>query len=100
MKQQKREGEEQHVSSLLDAFLKAYRLETGIKAHRIEDAWESVMGAPIARYTENVSFREGTLYVSLSSPALRQELQYGLSKILKSFQEEFGEQSVTKIVLR
>ncbi len=100
MKHGKREGEDQHVSSLLDAFLKAHRLETGMQAHRIEQAWESIMGAPIARYTESVRFREGVLYVSLSSPALRQELRYGLSKILKSFQEEFGEEAVTEIVLR
>ncbi len=63
-------------------------------------AWASLMGNGVNHYTTAVELREGTLYVSLSSSVLREELSLGKSKIVELLNEELGREVVSKIVLR
>lgn len=60
-------------------------------------SWESVMGSNIMRYTENLKISNGTLYIKLSSPALRQELSYVKEKIAKSLNNQVNKEVVKKI---
>lgn len=87
------------MGSVLRNFLKEYHLEEGIRAQEVEGAWREIMGEPIARYTRKTTYREGVLYVELESDALRHELQFGLSRILSSFQERFGEETLREVRL-
>jgi hypothetical protein len=41
-----------------------------------------------------------TLFISLSSAVLREELSYGKSKIIQMMNEALGKELITKIVLR
>lgn len=99
-KNPKREGEEQAIGPLMEIFLQRFGLKQGLDTYQIESAWEEIMGAPIARYTRTTRYRDGVLYVELESDALRNELQYGLSRILEDFQNKFGKDKVREIVLR
>ena len=49
---------------------------------------------------EEIYFKKKTLYVSLSSSVLRQELSYGKQKIVDLINEEIGKNLINKIVLR
>ena len=65
------------VKSIKDIVLQSLRvngLETPLLQKRIVDSWQEVVGEMISRYTLNVYIENHTLVVSMSSPALRQEL--------------------------
>ena len=64
------------------------------------DAWSSLMGNGVNNYTTSVELKNETLYVSLSSSVLREELSLGKSKIIKMINEELGKELVKKLVLR
>ena len=58
------------------------------------------MGNGINNYTTAIELKNDTLYVQLSSSALREELSYGKQKIIELLNEEIGKEIVNKIVLR
>ena len=58
------------------------------------------MGSNVNSYTKEITLKNKTLYVSLSSSVLRQELSYGKQKIVDLINKEIGGEIITKIVLR
>ena len=54
----------------------------------------------VSNYTTDVHLKNKTLYVSLSSSVLRQELSYGKQKIVDLLNKELGKKIIQKIVLR
>jgi hypothetical protein len=58
------------------------------------------MGVNVNSYTTEIYLKNKTLYVSLSSSVLRQELSYGKQKIITLINDEIGTKIINKIVLR
>ena len=67
---------------------------------KIQKLWEETMGTNVNSYTNEVILKNKTLYVNISSSALRQELSYGKEKIVDIINKEIGNVIITKIVLR
>jgi len=64
------------------------------------EAWVKLMGNGVNNYTTAVELRNETLFISLSSSVLREELSLGKTKIIKMINEELGKELVKKLVLR
>ena len=96
----KRQNEHQHLSEALKGFIKANKLEKGIDKVEAQKAWANLMGNGVNNYTTSVELRNETLYVSLSSSVLREELSYGKTKIVKMLNEELGKELVKKLILK
>lgn len=92
--------DEQALGGLLKNFIRENNLQKGIDKVNAEAAWESIMGPGVNSYTGQVSFRQGTLYVTLTSSVLREELSHGRSKIVRMLNEELGSDIVQKLILR
>jgi hypothetical protein len=58
------------------------------------------MGNGVNSYTKEVVLKGSTLYVSLTSAVLREELSYGKQKIITMINEELRKDIVKDIVLR
>ena len=58
------------------------------------------MGNGVNNYTTAVELRNETLFVSLSSSVLREELSLGKTKIIAMLNEELGKDLIKKLVLR
>jgi len=95
-----RNNEEQNISDVLKAFVKKNKLEKGLNKVNVKEVWNAQMGPAIAKYTDQIQLNGKTLYVSLSSSVLREELSYGKSKIITMINNELGEELVDKLVLR
>ena len=54
----------------------------------------------VSNYTTDVHLKNNTLFVSLSSSTLREELSYGKEKIIKLMNEKLNYKAIKKIVLR
>lgn len=77
--------------------LRAQGLETPLLQKRLIDAWPIVMGEAIAHNTEDLYIRNQTLFVHLSTPALRMELSMQRQDIVRRLNEYVGSQVIAEI---
>lgn len=96
----KRENDHLSMKDALSAFIQENRLEKGMNRIDAQLAWDRLMGNGVSNYTNAVELKGETLYVSLSSSVLREELSLGKTKIVAMLNEELGKDIVKKIVLR
>ncbi|MBO6606338.1 DUF721 domain-containing protein [Psychroserpens sp.] len=96
----KRYNDNQPISDILKEFVEANNLQTGLDKVNIREAWANMMGNGVNNYTTDVKLDRDTLYVSLTSSVLREELSYGKQKIIDMLNESVGKDVVKKLVLR
>lgn len=96
----KRNNDNLNMGEALREFIKENRLQKGMDKVEVREAWNNLMGNGVANYTSAIELRGDTLFVSLTSSVLREELGLGKSKIIAMLNEELGRDLVTKLVLR
>ncbi|WP_028290519.1 DUF721 domain-containing protein [uncultured Olleya sp.] len=89
-----------NISEALQDFVTENKLEKGLDKVNVRDAWSKLMGNGINNYTTAIELKKDTLYIQLSSSALREELSYGNQKIITMLNEELGKEIIKKLVLR
>jgi len=95
-----RKANEQSLKEVLQELVETYRLKSRLTQTRIERIWRRLMGPTIAGYTKSIRVRKNTLYLTIESASLRQELSYGKDKICKVLNEELGEEVIREVVIR
>ncbi|MBN4085215.1 DUF721 domain-containing protein [Flavobacteriaceae bacterium AH-315-B10] len=96
----KRHNEHMSLSDALKEFVEINKLQSGLDRIEVHDSWVKLMGNGVNSYTTSVKLQRDTLYVQLSSSALREELSYGKEKIIKMLNEDLGKEVIKKLVLR
>ena len=96
----KRKNDSVPLGDALHEFIKKNKLQKGIDKVNAREAWANLMGSGVNTYTTGVELRGETLFVSLSSSVLREELSLGTSKIIMMLNEELGSDLISKLVLR
>jgi len=88
------------ISEVLKAFIENNKLQSGMDKIDVEKAWKDLMGNGVNTYTREVVLKGSTLYVTLSSAVLREELSYGKQKIITMLNDELRKEVVKELVLR
>lgn len=88
------------IGNLLRQYLRQQGLEAPLNEHRLIEGWAHVMSPVVARYTRDLVIRNQTLYVSLSSPAVRQELLMQRRELVTRLNAYVGAQVVCDIVFQ
>ena len=88
------------IGDVLKQFIEKNKLQGGMDKIDVEEAWKSLMGNGVNSYTKEVVLKGTTLYVSLTSAVLREELSYGKLKIIKMINDELGKEVIKDIILR
>lgn len=96
----KRKNNNLNMGEALQEFIKVNKLEKGIEKVDAQEAWAKLMGNGVNNYTTAITLQSDTLFVSLSSSVLREELSLGKSKIIRMLNEELGKELIKKLVLR
>jgi hypothetical protein len=96
----KRLSNESPISDVLKAFVEKNKLQIGLDKVDVEQAWKDLMGNGVNSYTKEVVLKGTTLYVSLTSAVLREELSYGKQKIITMINEELRKDVVKDLILR
>jgi hypothetical protein len=96
----KRVSNEGSIGDVLKEFIEKNKLQTGMDKINVEEAWKSLMGNGVNSYTKEVVLKGTTLYVSLTSAVLREELSYGKQKIIKMINEELHKEVIKDVILR
>ncbi|RAR46593.1 DUF721 domain-containing protein [Flavobacterium lacus] len=96
----KRLSNESPISDVLKAFIENNKLQSGMDKIDVEKAWKDLMGNGVNTYTKEVILKGTTLYVTLSSSVLREELSHGKQKIIMMLNDELRKDVVKELVLR
>jgi predicted nucleic acid-binding Zn ribbon protein len=87
----------QQVKDLILRNLRAQGLETPLLQKRLIDAWPEVAGDMVAGYTEGLYIRNQTLFVHLTSPALRANMMMMRTELAKKLNAHVGAQVIAEI---
>lgn len=85
------------LSEVLGKALRDGGLESPLLQKRILAAWDEVVGATVARYTQEKSIRNQTLFVKISNPALRQDLSMMCTQLVKRLNEHVGSFVISEV---
>jgi hypothetical protein len=88
------------LKEAIEAFLEAYQLDGRRLEEQVKAAWPEVMGKMVEKETKRLFIRNNTLFVTLDSPVLRQELSYAREKICKALNEVVGAEVIEEVVFR
>ena len=95
-----RKSNDLSLKEALEAMIKSYRLEDKMNQVKIINAWEKVMGPAVAHRTIEIKIIDRTLFVTLSSASLRQELFMAKEKLIQSLNDEVGVKVLEDVVLK
>ena len=87
------------LGELIQAFYEQHRGPEYLDEVKVVESWPKVVGSFIASHTIDLSIKDGRLFVRVDSDALRNELSYSKSLLMKSLNEQAGKEIVKEIVL-
>ena len=87
------------LKDAISAFLKDNNLESKLNETKIISAWEGVVGKLISRHTNQMYIRDRILFVKVDSAALREELTYQRSKLVKKLNLAAGVEAIDDLKL-
>ena len=90
----------QKVSSLLDQFVKANKLERGLAEYRLKKSWKDLLGITVAKKTKDLYIRQRKLFVVLHSSVVRNELSMIKERLIVKLNEAAGMEVIDDIVLK
>ena len=85
------------LGEAIQAFLAKHNLKEDAQVQQVISDWEAMMGSPIAQNTEKIWFNKGTLYVKVTSPLWKNELQMARLKIKHMLNERIGEVVIEEV---
>ena len=87
------------LGELIKEFYEQHRGADYIDEVKAVNSWPKVVGPFIASHTIDLSIKNHVLYVRVDSDALRNELSYSKSLLMKNLNELVGKGMVHEIVL-
>lgn len=85
------------LKDAIEAFLRENNLDTKLNETRLIGAWENVTGKLIARHTLQMYVKNRVLFVKVDAAALREELTYQKSKLVKKLNKVAGIEVIDEI---
>ena len=85
------------LDDIVNQLLRQEGLETPLNERRLIDAWETVAGATIVRYTTEKFIRNQVLFVNILNPALRSELSMMKTQLVDRLNAVIGARVITDI---
>ena len=95
-----RKSNEHSLQEVIEQLLDQYRLRDKLNEVRIRKAWEETMGKAICNRTTDIRIKSETLFISVSSAPLREELQFQRTKILDLMNKELGGNYLRQVVIQ
>lgn len=87
------------LGELIKAFYEQHRDAGYLDEVKVINSWPKVVGPFIASHTIDLYIKNGVLFVRIDSDALRNELGYSKSLLIKNLNELAGKDVISEIVL-
>ena len=88
------------IGKLIQQFFRQESLASPLNEQRLLDAWPQILGPTISSYTRDLYIKNQTLFVHLTSAALRQELMMARERLVRSLNKKVGATLITNIIFR
>lgn len=93
----KRKDNNQSLGDAIKSLFSNLGIEDKIMSLQAEEAFEKMMGGYIMSYVETSFIKDKVLFIKIKSPELKNELQYGKTKILEHINGELGKEYLTEV---
>ncbi len=100
MNENKRTANQSTVGELIDKLMKAYRLDGKLKEIDVIESWGEMMGIAVANRTKNIQIRNKTLFLTMDSAVMRDELSYGKTVIIERVNQKAGFEIINDVFFR
>lgn len=88
------------LQNVIYQYLRENGLETPLNEFRATQAWSSIVGPAISKYTTDIKIYNQTMFVSISSSVVRNELLMKRTILIKRVNDHVGAQVITQIVFK
>jgi predicted nucleic acid-binding Zn ribbon protein len=88
------------LDSLLEQFVRANRLEKGLAEYRLIKSWKDLLGISVAKKTKSLRIQKRTLFVTLHSSVVANELSMIKDSLIPKLNEAAGMDVIDDVVLR
>ena len=89
----------QPLDDVLNQFLRQGGLESPLLQKRVVDAWDTVAGSAVVRYTQEKFIRNQTLFIKITNPALRADLSMMQSELVQKLNAAVRSMVITEVRL-
>jgi predicted nucleic acid-binding Zn ribbon protein len=90
-----------HAQPVVQGLLKKLGLQERVRQSAISANWPEIVGAAVAKHAQPVSFRNGTLVVTVDHPVWLQELErYHKALLLQKLRQHLGADTVRNLIFR
>ena len=97
MNENKRSSNQATVGELIDKLMKAYRLDGKLKEMDVLQAWGEMMGIAVANRTKNIQIKNKTLFLTMDSAVMRDELSFGKTVIIERVNQKAGFEMINDV---
>jgi predicted nucleic acid-binding Zn ribbon protein len=92
--------DEQSIKDLINQLVDQNKLKPKLLEAKLIAEWPRIIGEPIAKYTEKISFYKGKVTLTLSSPALRNELSFQRKALVELINKELNCNLIEDVVIK
>ncbi|WP_315536224.1 DUF721 domain-containing protein [Prevotella koreensis] len=85
------------LSEVLNKTLRQNGLETPMLQNRLIESWEMVVGHNVSRYTSEKYIRNQVLFVKITNPALRADLNMMRTQLVSRLNQSVGSRLIIDI---
>lgn len=97
LNENKRTANQSTIGELIDKLMKAYRLDGKLKEIDVLESWGEMMGLAVANRTKNIQIKNKTLYLTMDSAVMRDELSYGKTIIIERVNQKAGFEMINDV---
>lgn len=87
------------LGAAIEAFLKQNRLDKKIDSSSLSVNWKDIAGEMIAKHTTRLFIKEQTLFLQVDSPALKNELNFLKTQLIKNVNHYLQKELIKELVL-
>lgn len=88
------------LKEVINELLKEYQLSDKLIELKIVESWPKIVGKMIAKHTTGIYLRKEKLFITIDNAAIKEELHYATSKLLKSLNKQVGGNFVKEIFFK
>ncbi len=93
-------AQEKSLKDLIMKMMESYHLSDKLAEMKVKSNWEEIMGVTISKNTRRLSIYKKTLYLELTSAALRNDLYFHEKTIVEKVNQYVGQKVVNKINIK
>jgi predicted nucleic acid-binding Zn ribbon protein len=90
----------QQMGQVIDDFFKKSGLLQKFKETELKENWNSIVGPLFAKSTKKIAIYNGVLFVTMDSPAIKNEIFLNRTKIIERLNSSVNQQIIHDIVVK